>query len=412
LERKQRRASSIDGPYEQRYSPHTLLLHVQEVYGRLLFTWNKYIHRGRWGVPQEGREHKAVRCEKKWDSGESRKSHLEILPSGSGEGDGQGNYYHTSTYTTAITNIEPVGIDDVWDIEVEEDHSYGACGFWNHNSSSNPNTQNLPGADADEFKIRWSFRASPGNTLIIADYAQAEIRLIAHLSGDRKLKKAILSGDIYRQVYSEMFGMAPEEVTSEERKLAKVIVLGTNYGMGPMKLEASIADKIGWENTQFAGISNKFSVCKTLLAKYFETFPDLDSHLKYTPILCRQETPVPCVRTLLGRYRRLPDLIGGDIGTVKAAERESINTGPQGGVADLLRGAMIQIEANEELQELECELLLQIHDEIVLEVPKENALAASKIVRDILEHPLDEYGVTIDIPLDVDMIMDEVWKKA
>jgi DNA polymerase I-like protein with 3'-5' exonuclease and polymerase domains len=280
-------------------------------------------------------------------------------------------------------------------------------------SGSNPNTQNMPRPDGDEFKIRNCFRPEPGKQFIISDLSQAEIRLIAHLAGCTRLVEDLKTKDIYKAVYSSMFSMSIDDVSSAQRKLAKVIVLGTNYCMGPKTLSLKIESDIGWENTPYGKVSPKerVEICKALLATYFAQYPELANYIKYTPILARQKQPMPYLRTLLGRYRRMPELMGLEKWSVAAAEREIVNVGPQGGVADLLRGTMIKIDADERLKELGCKLLLQIHDEIVVECPNENVEMAMPIIEHYMTHPWDDLGIELILPLETEIHASDRWTK-
>jgi DNA polymerase I-like protein with 3'-5' exonuclease and polymerase domains len=309
-----------------------------------------------------------------------------------------------------IKSIEYSGVDEVWDIQVKGDHSYAAQGFWNHNSGSSPNTQNIPVRD-DIFKLRQLFIPTPGKTLIIADYSQAEIRLIAELSGDKNLIED-LKGDVYKKVCSKILGISEDEVTSTYRDIFKIIVLATNYMMGPRTLSDNISSSIGWENTPYKDYPDKIKLSASLLDQYFELYPSLKSYIRDIPFICKSRKPYPHVRTLLGRYRRLPEILSMDIGAAKMAEREAVNTGPQGGVGDIMRGAMIKIHANQKLKDYGVRLLLQIHDEVVVEVDTDKAFEAAKILVDILEHPLDDYGVTFEIPLLIDYEISDLWVKA
>ena len=275
-------------------------------------------------------------------------------------------------------------------------------------SGSNPNTQNIK-ARNDEFNLRYSFKSTPGKKLIIADYSQAEVRVIAELSKDEQMIED-LKGDIYKKSYAGMFEMDESEVTDIQRKFQKPIVLGTNYGMGSGTLMNKIDSEVGWENTPFKDESNKLELCNRLLELYFSRYPKLKQYIEAIPYIARTRD-VPHVRTLLGRYRRLPELIGEDYGVVKAAEREAVNTGPQAGVGDIMRGAMLKIENNKRLQELGTVLLLQIHDEVVLETDSENVEESIKIVKEILENPLEDYGITFQVPLLIDIDYSDKWIK-
>lgn len=275
-------------------------------------------------------------------------------------------------------------------------------------SGSNPNTQNIK-AREDEFKLRHSFRATPGKRLIIADYSQAEVRLIAELSGDRQMIED-LKGDIYKKSFAGMFEMNEEDVTEEQRKFQKPIVLGTNYGMGPATLAKQIESSVGWDNTVFKDTVNKVELCKDLLNRYFSRYNRLKAYIDAVPEIARTKNP-PHVRTLLGRYRYFPDLFGTETGIVHMAERESVNTGPQAGVGDIMRGAMIQIENNKRLKELGTYLLLQIHDEVVLETESENVDESIEICTEILKEPLKEYGISLSVPLDIEIGDSDKWIK-
>lgn len=276
-------------------------------------------------------------------------------------------------------------------------------------SSDGPNVQNIPGEEGDKYKIRYSFCALPGKKLIISDYSQAEVRVVAELSGDTKLKKD-LEGDVYRKVCSRVFNIEENQVSPQLRKIFKKIVLGTNYGLGAKALAKQIEKEIGWENTEYRDRTNKEAVCKYFIDSYFNIYTDLKTHVDMVPFIARS-FPLPHVRTILGRFRRLPELLSDEYGVKSEAEREAINIGPQGGVGDIMRGAMLQVHRNERLKELGCHLLMQIHDELVLEVESENVEEAKGIIEEIMKNPLKDFNITFSVPLLVETAIDTVWRK-
>jgi DNA polymerase-1 len=221
-------------------------------------------------------------------------------------------------------------------------------------SSTNPNLQNIPVRTDGSKRIRQAFIAKPGFLLVSADYSQIELRILAHLSKDPFLIQAFENDqDIHTQTASAIYGTFPEFVTPEMRRTAKTINFGLMYGMGPINLSRQL------------GIS--FGEAKIFIDKYFEQFPTIKNFMDST---IKDARVLGYTQTLLGRKRYHPEINSQNRTIREAAERTAINTPVQGTAADIIKIAMINI--HNELDKLYCDarMLLQVHDELVFEVPQ------------------------------------------
>lgn len=304
-------------------------------------------------------------------------------------------------------------------------------------SSSRPNLQNIPQAKKDKYGIRGAFIAKPTEDLdederviLCLDYSQLEIRVAAHYSKDKRLIDALKSGaDIHARTASEMYGMdyeaimkankkAKKDQTSDDIALlrarddAKVIGFGLIYGMQAYALSMNL------------GCSPQAAQDK--INRYFATYPGVLAWIEATKTQCRE---VQYVQTLQGRYRRLRDICKGLIkshgkwvsnGDREAArirrhaENQAVNTPVQGGAADIVKMAMIKTGEAEEygdprLKKLECYLILQVHDELLWELPSKNAEEAQAIITPLMEHPFD---FELRVPLIVAGGIAENWAEA
>jgi DNA polymerase-1 len=224
-------------------------------------------------------------------------------------------------------------------------------------SSTNPNLQNIPIRSELGKKIREAFIAADGYVLISADYSQIELRILAHLSRDPLLIQAFTDDqDIHTQTASAIYKIFPELVTSEMRRVAKTINFGLMYGMGPINLSRQL------------GIS--FGEAKLFIETYFQQFPTIKQYMESTIVSARQ---LGFSETLLGRRRYLPEINASNKNIREAAERTAINTPVQGTAADIIKIAMINI--HRELSGFcgDAKMLLQVHDELVFEVPEKDA---------------------------------------
>lgn len=258
-------------------------------------------------------------------------------------------------------------------------------------SSSNPNLQNIPIKTEEGREIRKGFIAEGGHVLLSADYSQIELRVFAHYSDDPVLLEAFKRGeDIHTRTASELFNLDPKMVTSDMRRMAKTINFGIIYGMGPVRLAKEL------------GISKK--VAQVYLDNYYERYKGVK---EFKDKVIAQARHNGYVNTLFKRRRYLPH-INSDIGHLKSeAERTAINTPIQGTAADLIKMAMIRIAERLRAEHLRTKMLLQVHDELVFEVPQEELERATKIVKDEMEevYPLK-------IPLRVDINWGNNWDEA
>jgi DNA polymerase I len=220
-------------------------------------------------------------------------------------------------------------------------------------SSSDPNLQNIPIRTAEGRRIREAFIAPPGHRIVSADYSQIELRIMAHISGDSGLLDAFGKGeDIHRATASEVFGVPLGEVTSEQRRYAKVINFGLIYGMSAFGL----ASNLGIER----------DAAKTYMERYFLRYPGVAKYMEATRALAKQQG---YVQTVFGRRLWLPEINSPNGPRRGAAERAAINAPMQGTAADLIKLAMIAVSKWIKAGPFRTRLIMQVHDELVLEVP-------------------------------------------
>ncbi|MGA2991131.1 MAG: DNA polymerase I [Candidatus Korobacteraceae bacterium] len=222
-------------------------------------------------------------------------------------------------------------------------------------SSYNPNLQNIPIRSELGREIRAAFIAEPGNVLLAADYSQIELRLLAHFSGDPLLVRAFLSGgDVHKATASELFGVPLAEVTKEQRAAAKTVNFATIYG----QREFSLAQQLGIPQAQ----------AKQFIADYFAKYSGVRQFIDETLEQARREARVT---TLFGRVRPIPDILSKNFNLRSFAERTAVNTPLQGTAADLIKLAMIRIDRELRPRQLRSRMLLQVHDELVFETPRD-----------------------------------------
>jgi DNA polymerase-1 len=255
-------------------------------------------------------------------------------------------------------------------------------------SSSDPNLQNIPIRSDLGRRIRRAFVAGgPDVTLVAADYSQIELRILAHVSGDEHLRDAFARGaDIHRETAARVLHKAPEDVTHDERSMAKMVNFGLAYGMSDFGLSSR------------AGISR--AEAKAFIDNYFATYSGISYYMLHIKELARQQG---WVSTLLGRRRFIPEL---RIPALRSAgERMAINMPIQGTAADIIKIAMIQLPDRLRAAGLEARMLLQVHDELVLEVPRGEVDAVVPILRATMEG-----AVKLDVPLTVDIKVGDDWQ--
>lgn len=258
-------------------------------------------------------------------------------------------------------------------------------------SSSDPNLQNIPIRTPEGRKIRKAFVPNRGFVLVAADYSQIELRIMAHLSGDKRLLEAFASGeDIHSITAASVFGLPIELVTSEMRRKAKEINFGIIYGMGAFKLSNQI------------GVSLK--VAKQYLEDYYQTYSGVKEFMERAP---DDASRVGFVTTILGRKRYLPDLTNPNKMAQQAARRIAINTTMQGSAADLMKLAMINVHSRLKTEKLPANLILQVHDELVLEAQEDHLEAAINLLKFEMEH-----AYALSVPLVVDVSFGQNWDEA
>src|SRR6185295_13840015 len=214
-----------------------------------------------------------------------------------------------------------------------------------------PNLQNIPIRTEDGRRIRAAFIPEPGKRLIAADYSQIELRILAHLTDDATLVRAFTSGeDIHTRTAAEVFDVAPQLVTAEMRRRAKVINFGIIYGMGPQRLARELAIPL--------------ADAQRYIRSYFERYAGVARFIEETLLEARRQG---FVATLLKRRRYLPELTSREEGVRQFAERTAINTPVQGSAADLIKLAMVRLEARLGREHLPAAMILQVHDELVFE---------------------------------------------
>ncbi len=220
-------------------------------------------------------------------------------------------------------------------------------------ASSDPNLQNIPVRTGEGRRIREAFIAPPGHCIISADYSQIELRIMAHLSADQGLLNAFAHGeDIHRATAAEVFGVMPLEVSDEQRRAAKAINFGLIYGMSAFGL----AKQLGIER----------GAAQTYIDRYFDRYPGVARYMEETRQSAHHHG---YVETVFGRRLWLPDLKAGQQGRRQGAERAAINAPMQGTAADLIKMAMIAVQQWLEKEGLSTRLIMQVHDELVLDVP-------------------------------------------
>jgi DNA polymerase-1 len=221
-------------------------------------------------------------------------------------------------------------------------------------SSNDPNLQNIPIRTPEGRRVREAFIAPPGCKILSADYSQIELRIMAHMSGDPGLLKAFADGiDVHRATASEVFGAAVADVSNEQRRYAKTINFGLIYGMGAFGLAQSL------------GIER--SAAATYIERYFERFAGVRRYMDETKASARLHG---YVETLFGRRVYLPEINGGNGPRKSGAERQAINAPMQGTAADLIKLAMIAVQAALDREQRATRMIMQVHDELVFEVPE------------------------------------------
>jgi DNA polymerase-1 len=258
-------------------------------------------------------------------------------------------------------------------------------------SSSNPNLQNIPIRGEEGREIRKGFIAENGCLLLSSDYSQIELRVFAHYSNDKGMIRAFENKlDIHASTAAEIMGVALDHVKPDMRRIAKAINFGIIYGMGPQKLSEEL------------GIDLK--TAKEYIARYYERYQGV---VRYREEMVASAREKGYVTTLFNRRRYLPDIQHQNRIIQSEAERMAINTPIQGTAADLIKKAMIRIHDRLKAEKFKTRLLLQVHDELVFEVPEKEMKQISKLVQEEME------GVyKLSVPLKVDIKVGKNWDEA
>ena len=260
-------------------------------------------------------------------------------------------------------------------------------------ASNNPNLQNIPIRTAEGRRVRRAFTAPQGSAIVSADYSQIELRIMAHLSGDKTLITAFQNGeDVHRRTAAEVFGIAPENVSSEQRRYAKTINFGLIYGMG----QYGLAKSLGIDNIS----------AKNFIDRYFARYPGVAEYMQCTK---EQAAAQGFVETLFGRRLYLPDIHNKNANARAGAERAAINAPMQGTASDLIKRAMIDVSRWLVSDDLKSKLIMQVHDELVLEVPgAELDLVKEKLPQIMAK--VDEGMLNVPLVAEVGMGMN--WEEA
>ncbi len=262
-------------------------------------------------------------------------------------------------------------------------------------SSSDPNLQNIPVRTEDGRKIRRAFIAAPGMKLVSADYSQIELRLLSEVAEVPALRQAFKDGvDIHAMTASEMFGVPVKDMPPDVRRRAKAINFGIIYGISAFGL----ANQLAIEREE-AG---------SYIKKYFERFPGIRDYMDETREFCRQHG---YVETLFGRKCHYPDIKNSNASIRAFNERAAINARLQGSAADIIRRAMMRIEPALDEAKLKAQMLLQVHDELIFEVPDKEVKDTIAIVKEVMEgapHP----ALALHVPLQVDARAAANWDEA
>ena len=258
-------------------------------------------------------------------------------------------------------------------------------------SSSDPNLQNIPIRTPEGRRIRRAFVPTPGYRLMAADYSQVELRIMAHLSGDAGLRTAFAEGlDIHAATAAEVFGGAPESVRDEQRRAAKAINFGLIYGMSAWGL----ARQLGIERGE----------AQAYVDRYFERYPGVRAFMDHTREAAHQRG---YVETVYGRRLYLPEINSRNNQRRQYAERTAINAPMQGTAADIIKRAMIAVDDWITREQPDATLVMQVHDELVLEVPAGDEAAIGERIRGFMGAAAD-----LDVPLEVEVGIGDDWETA
>jgi DNA polymerase-1 len=258
-------------------------------------------------------------------------------------------------------------------------------------SSDQPNLHNIPVRSDEGRQFRTAFVPAPGHVLLVADYNQIELRCIAHLAADPGLIAAFTSGqDIHSATASRVFGVDPAAVTVDQRSKAKMVSYGLAYGMEAYGL----GQRLNIPTSEAA----------VILDAYFAAFPNVQAYMERTVAEARERG---YTETLFGRRRPIPELLNPNPRIRQAGERQAMNAGIQGLAADIFKVALVRIDAALEERALASRLVLQVHDEVLVEVPEAERDEAGELVVGLMRGAAE-----LDVPLEVNVAWGRTWADA
>ena len=258
-------------------------------------------------------------------------------------------------------------------------------------SSDGPNLHNIPVRSKEGRRLRYAFVPSEGWELAVSDYNQIELRILAHLSQDSGLLAAFASNeDVHRTIAASVFGGAPADVLAEQREQAKAVSYGLAYGMEAFGLSRRLGVPV--------------SVAKEIMDKYFSGFPSLRAYMDRTIKDIRAKG---YSRTEFGRIRPFPDIATATGPQRQAAERQAMNSGIQGLAADIFKSALVRLDRQLRAEGLRARLILQVHDEVVVEAPHEEKVRVEAVILDALTN-----AASLTVPLEVTLHWGENWAAA
>jgi len=258
-------------------------------------------------------------------------------------------------------------------------------------SCRDPNLQNIPVRGKTGREIRKAFIPKNGNVMISADYSQIELRVMAHISGDKSLIEAFREGkDIHSATASRIFNITPESVTTDQRRIAKMINFGVIYGMTPY----GVSERLKID----------FSEARKIVDAYFKRYPQVAEYMDKAPQAVEEKG---YVETIMGRKRYFEELKGNKSVSKRFIQRAAINTPIQGSAADLIKIVMIRIDGKIHEMNLKSKMILTIHDELVFDTPENEITDLKSIVKEIMENAMQ-----LDVPLVVDIGVGENWFSA
>ncbi|WP_455479417.1 DNA polymerase I [Bartonella sp. B23] len=262
-------------------------------------------------------------------------------------------------------------------------------------SSSEPNLQNIPIRTEEGRKIRAAFIAPKGHMLLSADYSQIELRILAHIANITALKEAFAQGqDIHAITASQIFGVATEGMHSDIRRRAKAINFGIIYGISAFGL----ANQLGLSRQE----------ASRYIQLYFERFPGIKDYMETTKAFARQNG---YVETIFGRRIHYPEIKAANLQVRTFNERAAINAPIQGSAADIIRRAMIQMEDALETEKLSAKMLLQVHDELIFEIPESESEKTMAVVKKVMENATMPV-LSLSVPLEVKVMVAKNWGEA